>query len=118
MKRRAVLRGTGTLLAVGAVAGCTGGGGTEFSLSVSNTEIAETDDGYVAADVTVTNTGDTSQSGILYVNADLNGEKSVEVRQVTMDAHSTAIRTIAYDTKYDDVKSFSPSATVRPTEDD
>lgn len=118
MKRRAVLRGSGTLLVAGALAGCSSGGGTEFALSVSNTEITQTEDGYVAAKVTVTNTGDTAQSGVLYVTAELNGEKSVEVRQVTMDAHSTNVVVVAYDTKYENLTSFSPSANVRPTEED
>ncbi|GAA0659478.1 hypothetical protein [Salarchaeum japonicum] len=121
MHRRAFLRrgaAVGTVAAVGGLAGCSSGGGSEFTLSTHGTTIVELDDGRLGVDVTVTNTGDATQSGIVYVTAELNGEKSVELRQVTLDAHATRTVTVPYDVQYSEVESFSASATVRRAEDD
>lgn len=116
MKRRALLRRGGVVALAAATAGCTTSGDTAFSLSIADTAITETEDGYVAAEVTVTNTGTTEQSGVLYVTAELNGEKSVEIREVTMSGNSTRVVTVTYDVKMKDVSSFTPQANVRPPE--
>lgn len=117
MKRRAFLHRGGVVALAAAAAGCTASGDTAFSLSIADTAITETEDGYVAADVTVTNTGTTEQSGVVYVTAELNGERSVEIREVTMPGNSTRVVTVSYDVKMNEVDSFSPQASVRPPED-
>ncbi|MEE6208639.1 hypothetical protein U3A55_00500 [Salarchaeum sp. III] len=117
MNRRAFLRRGAAVAVAGGLAGCTSGEGSEFALSTHGTTIVEMEDGRLAVEVTVTNTGDTSQSGIVYVTANMNGEKSVELRQVTLDAHATRTVTVPYDMQYGEVGSFSASATVRRADD-
>ncbi|MGB9987941.1 hypothetical protein [Salarchaeum japonicum] len=118
MNRRAFLRRGAAVAVAGGLAGCSSGGDSEFTLSTNGTTIVEAENGSIAAEVTVTNTGDTTQSGIVYVTAELNGEKSVELRQVTLDAHATRIVTVPYGVQYSEVNSFSATATVRRAEDD
>lgn len=118
MNRRAFLRRGAAVAVAGGLAGCTSGAESKFTLSAHGTTIVEMEDGRLGVEVTVTNTGDTAQSGIVYVTAELNGEKSVELRQVALDPHATRVVTVPYDVQYSEVGSFSASATVRRAEDD
>lgn len=115
MERRSLLRTTGVVGAT-VLAGCLGGDSTEFTLKVSGQEIDEDEDGYLVFHVTVSNPGNEAQTGTLYVNAKLNDESLVRVRQVSLEAHETTQITVEYDVKYDEVTSFSPKASIEPSE--
>ncbi|QDX41463.1 hypothetical protein [Salarchaeum sp. JOR-1] len=118
MHRRAFLRRGAAVAVAGGLAGCSSGGPADFTLSTHGTTIIELDDGRLAVEVTVTNTGDAAQSGIVYVTATLNGEKSVELQRVTLAPHATRTVTVPYDAQYSEVESFSASASVRRADDD
>jgi hypothetical protein len=66
--------------------------------------------------VTVSNPGNEDQQGTLYVNAKLNDEDLVRVREIQLDAHQTTEVSIRYDVKYEDVQSFSPKTDIEPSE--
>ncbi|MFB6268048.1 MAG: hypothetical protein ABEI31_10345 [Halodesulfurarchaeum sp.] len=113
MERRVpVLMGV-VLLA--ALAGCSGGGGGgEFSLEVAHEEIGQSADGYLVFNVTITNSGNQAQRGTLYVTADLNGNQTVRVREVSLDPHQTTEVTIRYNVTYRNVTKFVPESSIEP----
>lgn len=116
MKRRSLLQVAGTLGA-GVLAGCVGEGGEEeFNLQVAAKDFGENADGNLAFNVTVSNPGNTRQTGTLEISAELNDRDLVRLREVTLDAHETTEVSIEFDIRYDNVTSFSPEASVRPKE--
>ena len=120
MHRRTYLRHAAGIRTVGAavaVAGCLGGEEEDFTLQVADADFGENDDGYLEAWVTVSNVGNEPQEGTLYVNGDLNDDPTVRVREVTLDAHETRRYTVTYDTKMDDVRSYSLDVDLEPPED-
>ena len=115
MERRSLLRTVG-VAGTTLVAGCLGGSSEEFTLQVASQEIDQNEEGYVVVHVTVSNPGNEAQEGTLYVNAKLNDESLVRVRQVSLDAHETTEITVEYDVKYENVTSFAPKASIEPAE--
>lgn len=115
MERRSLLRTAGGLGAV-VLAGCVGGGEEEFSLQVATQEFGKNAEGNLVLNVTVSNPGNTEQSGILEVSATLNDRDLVRLREVTLEAHETTEVTIEYDVQYNNVTEYSPESSVRPAE--
>ena len=115
MQRRRLLRTTGAI-GVAVLAGCTGSEESEFTLQVANREITESEDGNLVFIVTVSNPGNDAQTGTLYVSSQLDGEETVRVREVSLDAHETKQITVTYDVAYANVTSFQPTADLRPSE--
>lgn len=115
MHRRRLLRGVG--LAGGTLlAGCLGGGSEEFNMQVTGKEIGEDGDGNLVFNVTISNPGNEAQDGTLYVTANLNGNESVKLRDVSLEAHETKRVTVTYDIKYLNVTEFTPEADIEPKE--
>lgn len=114
MERRRLLRLTGGLGA-SVIAGCVGqGGNEEFALKVANQEYGADEDGYLVFNVTVSNPSNHEQSGTVYLDAEVNGEDRVRVREVTLDAHETREVTVRFDVAFENVTSFSGSTSVEP----
>lgn len=112
MKRRTLLRRTGAVGATLAVAGCLRRSRDEDALSIADSTITESDDGYLVYELVISNTADRKAEGTLYVNSELDGDAETKVRQVSLDAHSTTIVRIEYDIKFKNVTSFSPSSSI------
>lgn len=115
MKRRTLLRQTGVAGATLAVAGCLRRSYDENALSIEGERFDQTEDGYQVFAVTVSNTADRDASGTLYVTANVNGETSTKVRQLSLEAHSTTVVRIEYDVKSANLTNFEPEASI--TED-
>ena len=120
MHRRTYLRHAVGIGAVGTavtVAGCLGGDEESFTLQVADADFGENEAGYLETWVTVSNVGNEPQKGTLYVNGDLNDDPTVRVREVSLDAHETRRYTVTYDTKMDDVSSYSLDVDLEPADD-
>lgn len=115
MERRRVLRASGTVL-LGLTAGCLGGEESEFMIRVVDKDFGAGPEGNLTAWVTVSNPGNERQSGTVYVTAELDGNSTVRVREVTLDPHETTEISISYERLYEDVNSFSLEASVDETE--
>lgn len=115
MHRRRLLRGVG--LAGGTLlAGCLGGESEQFTMQVTSKEIGQDSDGNLVFNVTVSNPGNEAQDGTLYVTAILNGNESVKLRDVSLEAHETKRITVTYDIKYENVTDFNPETDIEPAE--
>lgn len=115
MQRRRLLR-TGGVIGATLLAGCLGGESEEFTLQVADQEIGQDAAGYLVLNVTVSNPGNEPQEGDLYVTASLNGEESVKVREVALDAHETKKITVTYDIEYMNVTDYTPETDIQPRE--
>jgi hypothetical protein len=109
MQRRTLLARTTAAGSALALAGCLRRGRDEDVLSVANSDFREGEDGRLVYVVTISNPSDREASGTVYVNSELNGNASTQVRQVTLDPHSTTSFNITYDIDFFNVSSFQPS---------
>jgi hypothetical protein len=115
MNRRTFLR-VGGSIGVLAVTGCSGNGGSEFDLSVTNQDIDRDSEGHPIVNVTISNPGNSRQNGTLYVTTKLNGKERVRVREVSVDAHKTTRITITYNETMEGNSSFSVRTDLQPSE--
>lgn len=116
MNRRRLL-GVAGALGTSVIAGCVGGGGKEeFALKIADQDFGPDEDGYLVYNVTLSNPSNDEQSGTVYLNAEVNDEDLVRVREVTLSAHETREVTIRFDVKYENITSFSGSPSVEPLE--
>lgn len=115
LQRRRVLRAGGVIGGT-LLAGCLGGGNEEFTLQVADEDFGEGADGDLVVNVTVSNPGNQDQTGTLYVTTKLNGEETVRLRDVSLEAHETKRVTVTYDIKYQNVTEFSMQTDIQPSE--
>lgn len=115
MHRRRLLRYAG--LAGGTLlAGCMGAESESFKLKVTDKEIGQDGDGNLVFNATISNPGNEAQEGTLYVTATLNGNESVKLRDVSLEAHETKRITVTYDIKYLNVTEFTADTDIQPKE--
>lgn len=107
MNRRTLLSRTAAAGAALTLAGCLRTGSDEDVLSISSSEINESEDGYLLVTITISNPSDSEASGTLYVNSELDDESFTRVREVSLEAHSTTVVRVEYDVAYRDIGSFS-----------
>ena len=115
LERRTVLR-TGGVIGGTLLARCLGGESEEFSLQVADQDFGEGPDGNLVVNVTVSNPGNQDQTGTLYVTTKLNGEETVRLREVSLEAHKTKRVTVTYDITYLNVTEFSMQTDIQPNE--
>ncbi|AKH97252.1 twin-arginine translocation signal domain-containing protein [Halanaeroarchaeum sulfurireducens] len=105
---------TGALAGATALGGCLGRNDDRFTLSIVDTSFVENDAGYLEVKLTVTNVGNEHQTGTVYVHGDLDGDRIVRTRNVSLPAHQTREYAITYDVAYEDVSNFSIETELEP----
>lgn len=115
MNRRIFL-GLSSSVGVSIIAGCVGNAEEDFTLQVVDQELGENEEGYLVLNVTVSNPGNSRQTGIVEISARVNDEELVRLREVTLDPHQTTRVTIEYDVENEKVRNFRADASIRPTE--
>ncbi|MFB6085971.1 MAG: hypothetical protein ABEJ84_04070 [Halodesulfurarchaeum sp.] len=113
MHRRSVLRAAGTV-ALGLTAGCLADSDPDFQLRVVDRHFGPGPTGNLTVTVTVSNPGNTRQSGMVYVRSEVNERSLVRVRNVTLEPHETVEIGLTYDVDYGNVTSFTVDASVEP----
>jgi hypothetical protein len=107
MNRRTLLSRTVAAGAALSLAGCLRSGGEEDVLSISDSKFEADEDGNLVVVIVVSNPSDREASGTLYVNSELNDQSLTRVREVSLQPHSTTTVEVTYDTKYENISSFS-----------
>ena len=97
----------GGFAGVTALGGCLGRNDDRFTLSVVDRSFGESDDGNFQVELTVTNVGNEHEEGTLSLHGDLNGDRIVRTRNVSLSAHHIREYAITYDVPKEDVHNFS-----------
>ncbi len=115
LQRRQLLRAVGVATST-LLAGCLVGESEEFNLQIADQDFGEDADGKLVVNVTISNPGNQAQNGTLYVTSTVNGEETVRLREVSLEAHETKRVSVTYDVTYRNITEFSMQTDIQPSE--